>query len=245
VLIGPVFSGPACKAQETGKPAKSGSKWALLIGVDSYLDTRLGKLNYCGADALALRDLLVPQAGFAQDQVIVMQDKEDDPVRRPLRKAIQRTLQAFLAQPKPGDLVLISFSGHGTHVGQTSYLCPTDADMDEPKLTMLSVSQLYDMLKTDCKAAQKIVLVDACRKDPKSGPRAPGDVMSKALSDSLRKCGCKASSRLAKSVRAGNQGAVEIREEQPAPLHCTELAAEEAPRVENAATEGPRPVTEP
>lgn len=166
--------------------APEGQKWALLVGVDQYLDKRLGSLQYCGADAQALRDVLVRQGGFPADQVMVLHDKQAEPIRQPLRLSIEQSLKALLAQAGPKDLILVSFSGHGIQMGETAYLCPTEADLDKPEATMVSVAGLYDKLSKDCRAAQKIVFIDACRKPVATGQKAPSLELTKGFSDRLR-----------------------------------------------------------
>ncbi len=176
----------AARAKNAKPNAAEGQKWALLIGVDHYLDPRLGNLRFCGADVRALRDVLVRQGGFPADQVIVLHDQEKEPVRQPLRLSIERSLKALLAQAGPQDLILVSFSGHGVQVGETAYLCPTEADLDKPEATMVSVASLYEKLSKECRAAQKIVFVDACRKPVESGQKAPALELAKGFSERLR-----------------------------------------------------------
>jgi hypothetical protein len=106
-------------ANNNYKPIKQGTCWALLIGVDRYQDLKFPKLSYCGSDAIALREVLINQANFPRDHVIVMQNKEEIDERRPARLAIKRLLDAILPQARPEDMVLISFSGHGVHVNGT------------------------------------------------------------------------------------------------------------------------------
>jgi len=69
----------------------------------------------------------------------------------------------------PNDVVLFSFSGHGVHVGDVSYLCPSEADLDHPEQTLIPVEEVFRCL-SESVAAMKLVIVDACRNDP----RLPG-----------------------------------------------------------------------
>jgi len=144
-------------------------KWALLIGVDRYEHDRLRDLRYCGADAVALRNLLVRRAGFPKEQVIVLHDGAQREALRPSRASIRDVLADFLARPEPGDLVVVGFSGHGTHIDATSYLCPRDADPSRPGETMLPVPGLYKLFDDRCRARRKVVLIDACRNASNAG----------------------------------------------------------------------------
>src|SRR5690606_3345840 len=64
-----------------------------------------------------------------------------------------------------GDLVVVAFSGHGVHLDGTSYLCPTDTDLEQPS-TLISVERIYKQLELSG-ASVKLVIVDACRNDPR------------------------------------------------------------------------------
>jgi hypothetical protein len=63
-----------------------------------------------------------------------------------------------------GDVFLVAFSGHGLQLDGKSYLCPADARLDDAS-SLISIEELYAQL-AKCKAAQKLVILDACRNDP-------------------------------------------------------------------------------
>ncbi|MGH9518396.1 MAG: caspase family protein, partial [Terriglobales bacterium] len=87
---------------------------------------------------------------------------------QPIKANIERQLGLLLDLVERGDVLLIAFSGHGVHLGKTSYLCPTEARLEEPK-SLVSLDVVYERLK-ESPAALKLVMVDACRNDP----RQPG-----------------------------------------------------------------------
>ena len=65
--------------------------------------------------------------------------------------------------------MLIAFAGHGVQFqgSPESYLCPVNADLDEDgRSTLIALGQLYRRLER-CRAGVKLVLVDACRNDPR------------------------------------------------------------------------------
>ena len=155
-----------CYADDAKKPEKSkgGSRWALLVGVDDYAEA--AKLNFCGADMLALRDRLV-SSGFPEQQVIVLHDKAEQTKYRPVKSHIERQLDLLLKAVDKEDLVVVGFSGHGVHIRDKSYLCPTETRLDEPE-SMVPLDSVYQQLE-HCPAALKLLLVDACRNDPRPG----------------------------------------------------------------------------
>jgi hypothetical protein len=62
-----------------------------------------------------------------------------------------------------------------------------DADPQKPTATMLSVSWLYETLDLHCRATQKVVILDACRRPARTEIRAAGQpAMPQALGDSIR-----------------------------------------------------------
>jgi formylglycine-generating enzyme required for sulfatase activity len=137
-------------------------RWALLIGVDDY--TWAKKLEYCGADMQALAAQLV-SSGFPKDQVYLLHDEARESKYRPSQTNIEMHLRLILKLVEPGDFVLVAFSGHVVHVKGKSYLCPGDARLDDPK-SMISVDGIYDLLRQS-DASLKLLLVDACRNDPR------------------------------------------------------------------------------
>lgn len=144
-------------------------KWALLIGVNDYMHVR--KLNYCAADIKALAEHLV-KAGFAEDHVLLMEDAAADLRFKPWKNNIDKQLAILASVTKPDDLVFVAFSGHGVLIKDAtsakdgvSYLCPADADLDNPADTMVPLDKVYRTLD-GCQARRKILLIDACRNDP-------------------------------------------------------------------------------
>jgi TPR repeat protein len=155
VIVAPVVA---------AEPPQVVNRWAVLVGVDDYAYAQ--KLKYCGADQVALSKQLIA-AGFPTDQVYLLHDKSDDPRQRPSQGNIERHVELVLNLADADDLVVIGFSGHGVHLGGKSYLCPSDGTLDDPK-SLVSIDDLYEQLK-GCAAQFKLVLVDACRNDPRPG----------------------------------------------------------------------------
>ena len=97
----------------------------------------------------------------------MLDDKAEDPRLRPSQRNIERHLNLVLNLADADDLVIISFSGHGVHLDGKSFLCPVDCTLDDAA-TMIGVDGIYDRLK-ECAAEFKLVVVDACRNDPRPG----------------------------------------------------------------------------
>lgn len=137
---------------------------ALLIGVNKY--DALKPLNYCEADATALRDALL-KLGFESGDITLLTSGGD---KRPTRLNIEEHLEALFDGLAADDMVLISLSGHGGQFEhrsgdsskRNSYFCPEDARTHQPERTMVPIREIYEMLDR-CPARFKLLLVDACR----------------------------------------------------------------------------------
>ena len=125
----------------TKRAASGGGKanrWAILIGVDDYID--FADLNYCGADMTALQKQLIA-SGFDERQIFLLNDNVKSKKDLPLKANIDKQIATVLKLVEPDDLVLLAFSGHGVQLGTTAYLCPTDAKLkgkDDPDPASLS-----------------------------------------------------------------------------------------------------------
>jgi hypothetical protein len=142
-------------------------RWALLIGVNDYVDFK--DLRFAGADAAALGDSLA-QSGFQRDHIFLLHDSAKEARYKPFKLNIDKQLSIVLNLAGPDDLVIVSFSGHGIHVDGKSFLCPSEADDTDPAGTMIAVDDIYKKFD-GCKAALKLLVVDACRNDPRPATR--------------------------------------------------------------------------
>ena len=151
-------------SQPKNKDKAQNEKWALLIGVNDYAS--LTKLNCCVQDQTAFKTALM-QSGFPEDQIFLLCDDAKENRYKPFRNNIEKQLDLLLRMVRPGDMILVGFSGHGVTDpnDRQSYLCPADADLDKPAETMLSLDGLYQRLNK-CPADFKLMIVDACRNFP-------------------------------------------------------------------------------
>jgi hypothetical protein len=138
------------------------NKWAVLIGVNGYHES-LGPLRYCVNDVGLMRDMLTSKVcGFPAENVVVLSDGEGQPVDRlPTMGSIYSWLGEWLARPAPNDLVLVYFAGHGREVKGSVYLAPKDSTLNSIHTTGIPLKALHDMIE-NCKAAQKVLVLDAC-----------------------------------------------------------------------------------
>jgi hypothetical protein len=110
------------------------AKRALLIGINRY---QIGgaDLRGCVNDVRDLRAALVEFHGFKKGDITVLTDLAAT------KKAMEAGIKALIRDSKKGDVALVHFSGHGSHVpddgrdeadGRDEILCPTDLNWDDP-----------------------------------------------------------------------------------------------------------------
>ncbi len=176
LALGWLLAWAAVLGAAVARAEAEGQRWAVLVGVNQY--TELGNLTYCVADAKALRDRLIA-SGYHPKNVFLLVDGAES-AYLPFRTNIVRRLETVLASAEKEDVVLVAFSGHGVHIGGKSYFCPTDASLRSPETTMVPLDFVYRQLEAS-PARQKLLLVDACRNDP----RPPGERNAVAHQKSL------------------------------------------------------------
>jgi hypothetical protein len=141
---------------------RGAQRWAILIGVDQYINVR--HLKFCGADQVDLGRQLIA-SGFDNSQVFILHDKAQQKRYLPFKTNIEDQLTQVLDMVQNGDTLVIGFSGHGISKDGKSYLLPEDAKPDDPTGTMIPVDDIYAKISA-CKAGLKLMIVDACRNDP-------------------------------------------------------------------------------
>ncbi|HXQ71166.1 MAG TPA: WG repeat-containing protein [Pyrinomonadaceae bacterium] len=167
------------RAQKTDKalshpPVKAwpsnDKRWALIIGIDNYDDENITPLRGATNDANVLAQVLEENAGFDENQVIVLTN-EQEASKRPTRNNILKYLSHLKSLVPKDGLLLISFSGHGIEREQRAFLIPRDAvyteDIDLLEQTAVSVSEVTKGIKATG-VNQVVILLDACRSDPLS-----------------------------------------------------------------------------
>jgi tetratricopeptide (TPR) repeat protein len=156
----------------------SAKRWALVIGVDKYIDPQISPLKGSDNDARMIAEALVRYSGFPQDQVILLATNQ--PVeRQPTRVNILRRLSNLsTAVPKDG-MLLVAFAGHGMERGGQAFLLPADAQISDQisflEETAISMSRVKSWIK-ETGVSQVVLLLDACRNDPGGRADAPNNL---------------------------------------------------------------------
>ena len=191
---------PCCDAQKEGRGLqvkqaelvgawpRSAKRFALIIGVDEYLqDPQIGKLEGAGNDAKALAEALIEYAGFPKDQVTIL-TCDQPPDRWPTRGNILRRLSNLRSTVPEDGLILVSFSGHGMERDTRAYLLPADAqisgDLGLLEDTAIQAEQIRQRIR-ETGIGQVVIILDACRSDPGGGRANADNLLTEAYTRSL------------------------------------------------------------
>jgi hypothetical protein len=166
------------RSTRTRKPASAppekigGQKYAVIVGISKYKNGGAGltNLKYSSRDALAFRDFLETPAGgsFPKENVQTLLD--EDATSQHLYSA----LRTFLTKPRPQDLVVIYFAGHGApdpNDSRNLYLLTYDTQPDDMGGTAFLMSDLQDVFDRIIKAKHVITFIDSCHSYGVSGER--------------------------------------------------------------------------
>jgi hypothetical protein len=146
-----------------------GKRYAVVVGVNAYDHSSLSALEYAEADAVDLAALLESR-GYTV-RLLTGPAGRTDPNKAPTKANIETALKATLDGCKRDDLVLVALAGHGLQFDELpgAHFCPQDAKPFADRVdTLVSMDWVYKQLE-ECGAGAKLLLVDACRNDPKGG----------------------------------------------------------------------------
>ena len=143
--------------------AEEGRKWAVIIGVNEYLDPKIPPLRFCVADAHRVFESLTGKSGFDPDHVLLIVDDQAKAHLRPLRVNLETQIGDWLQHAQAADTVVVHFSGHGFVDESTGegFLGPTDCFQNDLRRTAFPTARLQQMLR-DCAARQKLLILDCC-----------------------------------------------------------------------------------
>ena len=132
----------------------TGKYYALIIGVDEYMDEAISNLDNAINDAGSLYRVLVSKYAFEEDDVVVLYNaKREDIINELDRLSFKITDQ---------DNLLIYYAGHGwwDEEADIGYWLPSDAKQTS-KAAWFRNSTLCDYLK-EIKSRHTLLITDAC-----------------------------------------------------------------------------------
>jgi hypothetical protein len=140
----------------------SGIRWAVVIGVSNYQDTRIPCLRYASEDARSFHDWLVsPDGGkYSPSRVKLLIDADAT------ENGIRNALFEWLGQALEEDVVTIFFAGHGSPQSPDKpdnlFLLPYDTQYDSVATTGFPMWDIETALRRFILAKKVVVIADAC-----------------------------------------------------------------------------------
>jgi formylglycine-generating enzyme required for sulfatase activity len=184
--------------------APKGSKHALLVGVRDYDHDKLPNLRFTENDVEELARVL-SSGGFSSIRVLNTSRGVKGKTDAPTAANIRAALKDLLARKKKQDTILVALAGHGIHASvkgkEESFFCPADAQLNDTS-TLINLGTLFDDLG-DCGAAVKLLLVDACRNDPKTGRNVDIDTLPRLPRGTAALFSCSSGERAFESPKLG------------------------------------------
>jgi len=139
-----------------------GQRWAVIIGVSEYEDSRIGSLRYAAADARAFYDWCVSPEGGRYAPARVKLLTNDDATARNVKSALFKWLKQTIAE----DVVTIYLAGHGSPESPDSpenlFFLVSDTDYNDIASTGFPMWDIHTALKRFIPARRVVVIADAC-----------------------------------------------------------------------------------
>src|SRR5262249_45749315 len=128
-------------------------KLALIIGNGAYEDTTLARLVTPDADVRTLADVLRdPEIGGFEVSLLVDQPEG----------AVRRAIARFFIDKRPGDVLLLYFSGHGVLDDQGHlYLAVRDTDHTLLRATAISAALITQEMDRS-RSRRQVLILDCC-----------------------------------------------------------------------------------
>jgi formylglycine-generating enzyme required for sulfatase activity len=189
---------------QSDKP--KGKKYALLVGITDYDHGKLDPLKYTENDVEELAETLARKpAGFSSVRLLTTSRGARQPADKPTGKNIRAAFKELLAKKTRHDTLVVALSGHGLELKvkgkDEAFFCPSDAQIADAT-TMIALKAIFDQLD-DSGAGVKLLLVDACRNDPKLGRNVDVDNLPRPPRGTAALFSCASGQRAFETAKLG------------------------------------------
>jgi formylglycine-generating enzyme required for sulfatase activity/uncharacterized caspase-like protein len=153
------------------------ARYALLIGVSEFVDTRLARLNAPINDVIKLKGILEDTSRGGFDSVGLSPNEDF--------LAVRDRLSRFYHERAPDDLLLLYYSGHGIlGRGNRLFLATSGSDVDAPRARSISANEIREFIE-ECRAQRQIVVLDCCHSGAFAGGSMAGAPPPAVTSDTF------------------------------------------------------------
>lgn len=142
------------------------NRYALVVGIDAYIDPSFPQLKFCAKDAIAMAGRLT-EIGYS---VKLMHDGLTEAHLIPTKTNVLAELSILCDTAQRDDIVLVYFACHGEVAEGDAVLIMKDTRAPIIKNSSLQVSDLEGMLKSAA-ARRQVVFLDACHVGIKTNRR--------------------------------------------------------------------------
>lgn len=154
-----------------GRPIRD--KWALVVGVSTFADSKVPVLKYSTKDARDFYNYLIKDANFQPSHVRILLDE-----KATRRRVISELGNKFLARlARPDDLIVLFFSTHGSpsqmDLRGKNYLVTYDSDPEDLDATGIGMQEIMDKIHSRVMSDRVVMVLDACHSGS-SDPNAKG-----------------------------------------------------------------------
>jgi hypothetical protein len=169
-------------------------KWALIVGISTFDDSKIPKLNYPSKDAQDFAALLKdPNVGRFRDEHVHMLVDKDATTRR-----IKEELNWLARSAQRDDLVVIFISSHGSpremDSREVNYIVTRDTvikPQDSLFATALGMVELTQVVRSRIVARRTAIILDTCHSGAAAGKKAGGEHIAEGsvspdMMDSIR-----------------------------------------------------------
>jgi hypothetical protein len=170
----------------------STTRISLHIGINGY-PAAIGSLQFCVADAVAVRNILdAHREGFHSTISVLLADgpvKGSGDALPPTRANIISKVKQVCEQATDQDTLLVQFSGHGALSTEGRlYLLPLDIVPGTVEDTGIAWQWLIDKVERS-PAPKKIVIIDACHSGAGRDVQLPSKATAAIIAEVERSCG--------------------------------------------------------
>lgn len=155
-----------------------GKTYAVVVGIDNYLNPNVPKLRYAVSDANIFAQAIKQTLKIPDTQLFLLTSDSPEDASHPRAVNIANRLAWLNSHVKRQDTIIFYFAGHGITMDKQPYLLTEESD-NSNTLTLgvssLPGAALMDYL-SKVKAANVWLVLDACRNSVSREPNSLGDV---------------------------------------------------------------------
>jgi hypothetical protein len=131
-----------------------GKAYALLFGVEKYMEALLEDVRYAEKDATAVKEALEAIGYEAQNIQLILSNAAT-------KTNIEYEARQLAKSVRKGDKVFFFFAGHGYTLGGQNYLLAHDTRRDDIEATSVALGHVFDLFEnSECR--QVMFFLDCC-----------------------------------------------------------------------------------